>query len=72
MEDGYSYTCSSQSFSTSGSNIWQRNAYVYEGVSFDSCNGHPDGSSAYHNHIDPKCLYNKTSTAHSPIIGQFF
>ena len=42
MQDGYSYNCATQAFSTSGSNIWQRNAYVYEGISFDSCGGHPD------------------------------
>jgi len=72
MQDGYSYICSSGTFSTSGSNYWQRNAYTYEGISFDSCNGHPDGRSSYHNHIDPTCLYTKNSSAHSPIIGGFF
>lgn len=69
MQDGYSYTCSSGTFTTSGQNIWQRNAYTYEGVSFDSCGGHPDQSGSYHNHVDPSCLYTKSSTTHSPIIG---
>ena len=69
MQDGYSYTTSTATFSTSGDGIWQRNAYVFEGVSFDSCNGHPDVNGAYHNHIDPICLYTKSSSTHSPIIG---
>ena len=69
MQDGYSYNTATGTFTTSGSNVWQRNAYVYEGISFDKCNGHPDQSSAYHNHIDPTCLYTKSSTTHSPIIG---
>jgi hypothetical protein len=56
-------------FTTSGDGVWNRNAYVYEGVSFDSCYGHPDGSGKYHNHVDPVCLYTKNSSAHSPIIG---
>ncbi|CAF0723058.1 unnamed protein product [Brachionus calyciflorus] len=52
--------------------VWKRNAYVFEGVSFDACKGHPDGSSEYHQHINPSCLYNSTSTTHSPLIGFAF
>jgi hypothetical protein len=33
--------------------VWQRNAYVWEKISFDSCNGHPDGGSEYHIHVNP-------------------
>ena len=41
-----------------------------EGVSFDSCYGHPDGSGKYHNHMNINCTYNATdSTKHSPLIG---
>ena len=69
MQDGYSYDTSTSSCSTSGSGVWNRNAYAFEGISFDSCFGHPVQSSAYHNHLDPKCLYTKDSTKHSPIIG---
>ena len=55
---------------TSGFN---RNALVYEGVSFDACLGHPAPNGAYHNHVNPACLYNYTNTTvHSPIIGYAF
>jgi hypothetical protein len=54
-------------------NGWNRNALYYEGVSFDACLGHPGPSGAYHNHVNPKCLYDATaSTVHSPIIGYAF
>lgn len=47
-----------------------RNAYFYEAVSFDACLGHADAKGSYHNHVNPKCLYDATaSTKHSPIIG---
>lgn len=53
--------------------IYNRNAYVWELPSFDSCDGHPDARENYHMHINPTCLYNyKDSTAHSPIIGYIF
>lgn len=36
----------------------------------DACNGHPQATGIYHNHVNPICLYNSTdSSAHSPIIG---
>lgn len=49
--------------------VWKRNAYYWEGVSFDSCNGHPDGGGGYHNHADLACLYTKSSSSHSPLLG---
>ncbi len=53
--------------------IWNRNAYVFEKVSFDSCNGHPQQQGVYHIHIHPNCLYSYTeSSQHSPIIGFLF
>ncbi|CAF0812471.1 unnamed protein product [Brachionus calyciflorus] len=52
--------------------VWKRNAYVFEGVSFDACKGHPDGSSEYHQHISSSCLYNNTANYHSPLIGFAF
>ena len=61
--DGYSYN---------SLGVWNRNAYYWEGVSFDSCNGHPDGSKEYHIHCNPKCLYTASSTSHSPLIGFAF
>jgi hypothetical protein len=52
---------------------WDRNALIYEGVSFDTCLGHPAGNGQYHHHVNPKCLYNDAdSTHHSPIIGWAF
>ncbi len=53
--------------------VWHRNAYYFEGPSFDNCLGHPDQSGCYHHHVNPKCLYNDAdSTNHSPIIGYAF
>lgn len=53
--------------------VWQRNALVFEGVSFDNCLGHPQQGGEYHHHVSPKCLYDETdSTHHSPIIGYMF
>ena len=52
---------------------FNRNALVYEGISFDACLGHPAPNGAYHNHVNPACLYNYTNTTvHSPIIGYAF
>ncbi len=59
-----------QGATTTGFN---RNALVYEGVSFDNCLGHPAPGGCYHNHVNPACLYNSTlTTVHSPIIGYAF
>ncbi|MGP8215708.1 MAG: YHYH protein [Bacteroidia bacterium] len=60
-------------FSYNNLGYWDRNALVYEGVSFDTCLGHPAQNGQYHNHVNPKCLYNDAdSTHHSPIIGWAF
>ncbi len=53
--------------------VWHRNAYVWEGNSFDNCLGHPQQQGEYHHHVNPVCLYDDTdSTHHSPIIGYAF
>lgn len=53
--------------------IWNRNAYYYEGISFDACLGHPAPGGNYHNHVNPACLYNTANTTvHSPILGYAF
>lgn len=53
--------------------VWHRNAYFFEGASFDNCLGHPAPNGEYHHHVNPKCLYNAAdSTLHSPIIGYAF
>ena len=53
--------------------IWNQNAIIVEGSSFDECLGHPAPNGEYHHHLNPVCLYNaKDSTHHSPIIGYAF
>jgi hypothetical protein len=72
-KDGFYWNNSTSSFSSGGSGTWNRNALVYEGVSFDNCLGHPAPNGEYHNHVHPKCLYDDTdSLHHSPIIGYAF
>jgi hypothetical protein len=63
-EDGMSYN---------NLGVWNRNAYYYEGVSFDNCLGHPAPNGEYHHHVNPLCLYNDLDSAnHSPVIGYAF
>jgi len=72
-KDGYYWNNSTGTFSSGGSGTWNRNALVYEGVSFDNCLGHPAPNGEYHHHVNPKCLYDDTdSLHHSPIIGYAF
>ena len=73
-KDGQYWNNTTSSFTNGITNTgWNRNALVYEGISFDTCLGHPAPGGCYHNHVNPKCLYNdKDSTHHSPIIGYAF
>jgi hypothetical protein len=53
--------------------VWNQNAIVVEGGSFDTCLGHPAPNGEYHHHLNPRCLYDDhDSSAHSPIIGYAF
>ncbi|MBS3914898.1 MAG: YHYH protein [Bacteroidetes bacterium] len=53
--------------------VWNQNAIVVEGPSFDDCLGHPAPNGEYHHHLNPTCLYNDSNaTVHSPIIGFAF
>jgi hypothetical protein len=53
--------------------VWNQNAILVEGASFDSCLGHPAPNGEYHHHLSPRCLYDETDSAHhSPIIGFAF
>lgn len=64
VSDGMSYN---------NAGVWNRNAYFWEGISFDDCLGHPAPNGEYHHHVSPRCLYNITdSLQHSPIIGYAF
>lgn len=70
--DGYYWNNTTNSVST-GVGTWNRNAYVFEGISFDACLGHPNQTGTYHNHVIPKCLFSYSNTAvHSPIVGYAF
>jgi len=72
-EDGYHWDNTSSSWAMGPGPTWNRNALIFEGGSFDSCLGHPAPGGIYHNHVNPKCLYNDAdSTHHSPIIGYAF
>jgi len=52
---------------------WKRNAYYFEGSTFDGCLGHAQDAGNYHQHAIPTCLFNSTdSSKHSPIIGFAF
>lgn len=64
VSDGMSYN---------NAGVWNRNAYFWEGISFDDCLGHPAPNGEYHHHVSPRCLYSITdSLQHSPIIGYAF
>ena len=53
--------------------IWNQNAVVVEGISFDDCLGHPAPNGEYHHHLNPTCLYDDENTSdHAPIIGYAF
>lgn len=53
--------------------LWNQNAIVVEGSSFDDCLGHPAPNGEYHHHLNPTCLYDdRDSSRHSPIIGYAF
>lgn len=53
--------------------IWNRDALVFEGISFDNCLGHPAPNGEYHHHVNPTCLYDDTDdTKHAPVIGYAF
>jgi hypothetical protein len=71
--NGVSIFNSSDGMSYNNAGVWNRNAYFWEGVSFDNCLGHPAPNGEYHLHVSPRCLYNVTdSSHHSPIIGYAF
>jgi len=72
-EDGFHWNNATSSWAMGPAASWNRNALIFEGPSFDSCLGHPAPGGVYHNHVNPKCLYNDLdSTHHSPIIGYAF
>lgn len=53
--------------------IWNRDALVWEGSSFDVCLGHPAPNGEYHHHVSPNCLYDHLDDeTHSELIGYAF
>jgi hypothetical protein len=53
--------------------IWNRDALVFEGISFDACLGHPAPNGEYHHHVSPNCLYDHLDDEqHSDLIGYAF
>jgi hypothetical protein len=71
--NGVSIFNAKDGFSYNSQGIWNQNAVVVEGMSFDSCLGHPAPNGEYHHHLNPKCLYDDhDSSVHSPIIGYAF
>lgn len=53
--------------------VWNQNAIVVEGASFDNCLGHPAPNGEYHHHLNPGCLYDDSDPSqHSPLIGFAF
>jgi hypothetical protein len=51
-----------------------RDAYVYESMTFDTCRGHPQQQGVYHYHAEPAkgCVYTDTAGQHSPLFGYMF
>jgi hypothetical protein len=73
LTNGVSIFNALDAMSYNNQGIWNRNAYYYEGPSFDNCGGHPAPNGEYHHHVNPSCLYNSTdSSSHSPLIGFAF
>jgi YHYH protein/Secretion system C-terminal sorting domain len=71
--NGVSIFNAKDAMSYNNQNVWYRNAYYFEGASFDDCLGHPAPNGEYHHHVNPTCLYDDTdSSQHAPIIGYAF
>ncbi|MBK8498338.1 MAG: YHYH protein [Flavobacteriales bacterium] len=53
--------------------VWNRDALVWEGSSFDACLGHPAPNGEYHHHVNPACLYDyMDDQQHADLIGYAF
>ena len=71
--NGVSIFNAKDAMSYNNQGIWNQNAIMVEGQSFDTCLGHPAPNGEYHHHLHPKCLYDENdNTVHSPIIGYAF
>lgn len=71
--NGVSIFNAKDAMSYNNQGVWNQNAIMVEGASFDTCLGHPAPNGEYHHHLHPKCLYNENANSvHSPIIGYAF
>ncbi len=71
--NGVSIFNAKDAFSYENEGIWNQNAIVVEGESFDDCLGHPAPNGEYHHHLNPTCLYDDTdASVHAPNIGYAF
>ncbi len=71
--NGVSIFNAKDAMSYNNQKVWNQNAIVVEGMSFDACLGHPAPNGEYHHHLNPRCLYDDAdSSKHSPIIGYAF
>ncbi len=71
--NGVSIFNAKDAMSYNNQGIWNQNAIIVEGASFDTCLGHPAPNGEYHHHLHPKCLYNENDNSiHAPIIGYAF
>lgn len=60
--------CDGKSYNNAG--VWHQLAYSFEGLDFDTYNGHSTPQGVYHHHVDPNALFSSSaSTVHSPIVG---
>lgn len=72
-KNGVSIFNAKDAFSYNNQGVWNQNAIVVEGISFDDCLGHPAPNGEYHTHLNPACLYDFTNTSfHAPILGYAF
>lgn len=71
--NGVSVFNAEDAMSYNNQGIWNRDALVFEGASFDVCLGHPAPNGEYHHHVSPNCLYNyMDDEVHSDLIGYAF
>lgn len=71
--NGVSIFNAKDAFSYNNQGIWNQDALVNEGSSFDNCLGHPAPNGEYHHHVNPTCLYDDLNAQmHSPVIGYAF
>jgi hypothetical protein len=73
LRNGVSLFNPKDGFSYNNLGVWNRNALLFEGISFDACLGHPAPNGEYHHHVSPDCLYDyMNDEQHGDLIGYAF